>query len=201
LLLETLYTVVVPAIHFVPDQASEYKLRLLTRDNLEWRIGDVWQLGGQLELELGLASPLKLSCTNPIRFGLEPLLELAQWVRTGRGGFFSKVLGTASLGSSHHLYQRWRGQFDAVLLLGERDSTIGIQKLESGFRGTSEAGFRVTVLETDDQPELEDTAIELPESALLELPRVLWQDLNALLALLGVKLEEKERAKWEKWAQ
>jgi hypothetical protein len=79
------------------------------------------------------------------------------------------------------------------VLLGERDSTIGVQKLETGYK--------VTVLETDDQPELEDTAIELPESALLELPRVLWQDLNALLALLGVKLEEKERAKWEKWAQ
>jgi hypothetical protein len=100
----TLYTALVPAIHFVPSQASEYKLRLLTRDNLEWRIADVWQLGGQLELELGLASPLKLSCTNPIRFGLEPLLELAQWVRTGHSGFFSRVLGTSGLGSSHHLY-------------------------------------------------------------------------------------------------
>jgi hypothetical protein len=184
------YTVLVPSVHFVPSQASEYKLRLLTRDSLEWRLSDVWDLGGWLELDLGLAAPLKLSCTSPIRFGLEPLLELAQWAKTGRGGFFSRVLGTASLGSSHHLYQRWRGQFDAVLLLGERDSTVGVQKTPEGFR--------VTVLETDDQPELEDTFVVLSEGELLELPKLLWQDLDALLALLGVNLEVRERAKWEK---
>jgi hypothetical protein len=185
-----LYTAHVPSLHFIPSHASEYKLRLLTRDTLEWRLSNVWDLGGTLELELGLAAPLNLSCTNPIRYGLEPLLELAQWVKTGRSGFFSRVLGTAGLGSGQFLYQRWRGQFDAVLLLGERDSTIGVQKTENGFR--------VTVLETDDQPELEDTAVLLSETDLLELPRLLWQDLDALLALLGVNLEVKERAKWEK---
>jgi hypothetical protein len=180
----------VPSVHFIPSHASEYKLRLLTRDNLEWRLGNVWDLGGWLELDLGLAVPLKLSCTNPIRFGLEPMLELAQWVKTGRSGFFSRVLGTAGLGSGQFLYQRWRGQFDAVLLLGERDSTVGVQKTENGFR--------ITVLETDDQPELEDTSVLVSESDLLELPQLLWQDLDALLALLGVNLEPKERAKWEK---
>jgi hypothetical protein len=185
------YTAFVPSLHFVPSQASEYKLRLLTQDSREWRLTDVWELGGWLELDLGLAAPLKLSCTNPIRFGLEPLLELAQWARTGRGAFFSRVLGTASLGSSHHLYQRWRGQFDAVLLLGERDSTIGVQKLPEGYQ--------ITVLETDDQPELEDTFMQLLESDLLGLPKLLWQDLDALLTLLGVNLEAKERVKWEKF--
>jgi hypothetical protein len=188
--LAVFYTALVPSLHFVPSQASEYKLRLLTQDSREWRLTDVWELGGWLELDLGLATSLKLSCTNPIRFGLEPLLELAQWVRTGRGGFFSRVLGTASLGNSHHLYQRWRGQFDAVLLLGERDSTVGVQKLPQGYQ--------ITVLETDDQPELEDTFVLLSESDLLELPKLLWQDLDALLALLCVNLEAKERSKWEK---
>lgn len=180
----------VSSVHFVPSEASEYKLRLLTQGLTEWRVADVWELGGWLELDIGLAVPLKLSCTNPIRYGLEPLIELAQWTKTGRSGFFSKVLGTSALGSSHHLYQRWRGQYEAVLLLGERDSTVGLQK--------SGDGFTLTVLETDDQPELEDLSVQLLQSDLFELPQILWQDLDALLALLGVGFEAKERQKWER---
>lgn len=177
-------------VHFVPSEASEYKLRLLTREESAWKLPELWEMHGALLLEIGLAAPLNLSCTNPIRFGLEPLTELANWVSTGRGSFFSKVLGTSALGSSNHLYHRWRGQFEAVLLLGERDSTIGIQKLESDYR--------ITVLETDDQPELEDTSTIVSREELLELPRIFWDDLNAMLALLGVNLEAKEQAKWER---
>ncbi|MFN3265315.1 MAG: hypothetical protein ACK41E_00585 [Deinococcales bacterium] len=180
-----------PSVHFVPSEASEYKLRLLTRGQTEKRVSEVWELSGWLELELGLKAPLRLSCSNPVRHGLEPLLELAQWVKTGRGSFFSRVLGTASLGNSHHLYVRWRGHYDAVLLLGERDSTVGLQK--------NDDAFHLTVLETDDQPELEDTSTKLTQGELLELPRLLWQDLDALLRLLGVELEDRQLQKWERY--
>ena len=177
-------------VHFIPSQASEHKLRLLTREERLWKLSDLWEMPGALELELGLEAPLNLSCSNPIRFGLEPLSELANWLNTGRTGFFSKVLGTSSLGTNTHLYHRWRGQHDAILLLGERDSTIGIQKLETDYR--------ITVLETDDQPNLEDTSVVLSRQTLLELPQLFWDDLSALMQLLGVTLEAREQAKWER---
>jgi hypothetical protein len=177
-------------VHFIPSQAAESKLRLLTREDTAWKITELWQMHGALELEIGLETPLNLSCSNPIRFGLEPLTELAHWVATNRTPFFSKVLGTNNLGTSNHLYHRWRGQHDAILLLGERDSTIGIQKLENEYR--------ITVLETDDQPELEDTSTIISKEALLVLPQLFWDDLNALMQLLGVSLEPREQDKWEK---
>jgi hypothetical protein len=177
-------------VHFIPSEAAEYKLRLLTREDTPWKITELWEMHGALELEIGLEAALNLSCSNPIRFGLEPLTELAMWGATGRTPFFSRVLGTSSLGTSNHLYHRWRGQYDAVLLLGERDSTIGIQKLESGFK--------ITVLETDDQRFLEDQSALLSREELLLLPQVFWTDLNALMQLLGVKLESKEQQKWER---
>ncbi len=177
-------------VHFIPSEAAEYKLRLLTREDAPWKISDLWEMHGTLLLEIGLEAPLNLSCSNPIRFGLEPLTELAMWVATGRTPFFSRVLGTSSLGTSNHLYHRWRGQYDAVLLLGERDSTIGIQKLENEYK--------ITVLETDDQTSLEDQSVMVSREALLLLPQVFWDDLNALVQLLGVRLEGKEQQKWEK---
>ncbi|MEY4530020.1 MAG: hypothetical protein RLZZ156_741 [Deinococcota bacterium] len=177
-------------VHYIPSEAAEYKLRLLTREDTTWKIADLWEMHGALELEIGLEAPLNLSCSNPVRFGLEPLTELATWVATGRTPFFSRVLGTSNLGTSNHLYHRWRGQHDAVLLLGERDSTIGIQKLEREFK--------ITVLETDDQARLEDQSIIISREALLLLPQVFWDDLNALIQLLGVRLENKEQIKWGK---
>ncbi len=177
-------------VHFIPSQASEYKLRLLTREERLWKLTELWEMPGALELEIGLEAPLNLSCSNPIRFGLEPLSELASWVSTGRTGFFSRVLGTSTLGTSNHLYHRWRGQHEAILLLGERDSTIGIQKLESEYR--------ITVLETDDQPFLEDKSVLLSRQTLLELPQLFWDDLSALMQLLGVTLEAREQTKWER---
>jgi hypothetical protein len=177
-------------VHFIPSEAAEYKLRLLTREDTTWKLADLWEMHGALELEIGLEAPLNLSCSNPVRFGLEPLTELALWVATGRNTFFSKVLGTSSLGTSNHLYHRWRGQHDAVLLLGERDSTIGLQKLESAYK--------ITVLETDDQASLEDQSVTLTRADLLALPQVFWHDLNALIQLLGVTLEPREQTKWEK---
>lgn len=180
-----------PRVHFIPSQAAEYKLRLLTREERLWKLSELWEIHGSLELEVGLNEPLLLSCSDPIRFGLEPLSELAAWVATGRSGFFSRVMGTAALGTSNHLFHRWRGQFEAVLLLGERDSTIGLQKLEQEY-------YRLTVLETDDQPQLEDKRVVMTRAALLELPQMLWQDLDDLLRMLGVRLETKEAAKWER---
>ncbi len=177
-------------VRFIPSEISESKLRILTRDSSLQRLADVWQMHGQLELEIGLAEPLNLSCSNPLRFGLEPLSELATWVSTGRSGIFSKVLGTSTLGSSNHLYHRWRGQHEAVLLLGERDSTIGIQKLE--------AGVQITVLETDDQANLEDQSSIISLAEVLALPRLLHDDLEAFMRLLGITLEPREQAKWEK---
>ena len=78
-----------------------------------------------------------------------------------------------------------------MLLLGERDSTIGIQKLENEYK--------ITVLETDDQTSLEDQSVMVSREALLLLPQVFWDDLNALIQLLGVRLEGKEQQKWEKF--
>ena len=77
-----------------------------------------------------------------------------------------------------------------MVQLGLRDSTIGISR-----EGDS---VRLTVLETDDQPELEDTFCTLsrPEASLL--PGQLWQDLDALLKLMGIELEEREDAKWQR---
>ena len=177
-------------VHFIPSQASEDKLRLLTRVERPWRLSELWAMHGALELEIGLEDPLNLSCSNPIGFGLEPLTELAHWVATGRTAFFSRVLGTNNIGTSNHLYHRWRGQHDAILLLGERDSTIGIQKLERDYR--------ITVLETDDQPHLEDKSVVLSRQTLLELPQLFWDDLDALMRLLGVTLEAREQAKWQR---
>jgi hypothetical protein len=143
-------------------------------------------LGRAFRTRVGIGSPTQTVLHQPNSLWTRAAARVGA-VAADRAG---RILGTASLGNSHHLYQRWRGQFDAVLLLGERDSTIGVQKTPEGYR--------VTVLETDDQPELEDTAVTLPEADLITLPQHLWQDLDALLSLLGVNLEAKERAKWEK---
>ena len=67
---------------------------------------------------------------------------------------------------------------------------FGIQKLE--------LEYKITVLETDDQASLEDQSTIISRDALLLLPQVFWDDLNALMQLLGVKLEGKEQTKWEK---
>ena len=179
-----------PAVRFIPDEFGEATLRRLTREPDECRIPNLWAMSGSLELDIGLAEPLRLNCASPLQHGLEPLTELAQFVTSNRSSPLSKVLGTAWPGRSSHLYYRWRGEHDAVVQLGLRDSTLGISR-----EGDS---VRLTVLETDDQPELEDTFCTLsrPEASLL--PGQLWQDLDALLKLMGIELEEREAAKWKK---
>ena len=77
-----------------------------------------------------------------------------------------------------------------MLLLGERDSTIGVS--------THADGALVTILETDDQPELEDKAAVLTRAELLSLPAMLWDDLDGLLQLIGIELDVKERLRWER---
>jgi hypothetical protein len=179
-----------PVVRFIPDEFGEATLRRLTREPNERRIPNLWAMSGSLELEVGLADPLRLNCASPLQHGLEPLLELAQYVTSGRSSPLSKVLGTAWPGRASHLYYRWRGEHDAVVQLGLRDSTLGISREDDGVQ--------LTVLETDDQPELEDTFCTLSRLEVGALPGLLWQDLDALLRLMGIELEDREAAKWKK---
>jgi hypothetical protein len=179
-----------PVVHFIPDEFGESALLRLVREPDERRIPNLWAMSGSLELDVGLAEPLRLNCASPLQHGLEPLLEMAQFATSGRSSPLSKVLGTAWPGRSSHLYYRWRGEHDAVVQLGLRDSTIGVSR--------EDELVRITVLETDDQPELEDTSCTLSRPEVGALPGQLWQDLEALLKLMGIELEEREAAKWKK---
>lgn len=177
-------------VRFIPSDLGEERLRRLARGDDEIKFDHLWDVHGTLELDIGVAQPLRLTCSNPVRHALEPLCELAGWASTGRVNLLSTVLGTAFISRSNHLFHRWHGAFEAVLLLGERDSTIGVNR--------DGQDFHVTVLETDDQPELEDEIAALTRPELLSLPAMLWDDLDALLALLGIELEPKERTRWER---
>jgi hypothetical protein len=179
-----------PSVRFMPSENGEEKLRMLAREPSERQLPELWNMHGTLHLDLGFTEPLRLTCANPVKHALEPLIELMHWVRTGRGNLFSSVLGTSAFGRSNHLYHRWRGAYEAVLLLGLRDSTIGLTKQEHTYI--------VTVLETDDQPQLEDQQVQIPRETLLALPAILWDDLEALLSLLGIELEPKEISKWQR---
>ena len=174
----------------MPDESGERALRVLARGDSERRVPEVWAVRGSLEVDLGLAEPLRLGCESPVTHGLEPLTELAAFVASGRVNLLSKTLGTAWPGRSSHLYYRWRGEYDAVVALGWKDSTLGVNR--DGDQ------VRFTVLETDDQPELEDQSVTLERGLVLSLPGLLWQDLDALLALVGIELEARERTKWER---
>ena len=174
-------------VRFIPSELGEETLRSLARGE---GIGDPWDVHGDLELDIGLATPLRLTCGNPVTHALEPLCELAHWLASGRSNRLSTVMGTTAFSRSNHLYHRWHGAFEAVLLLGQRDSTIGVNK--------HEGAALVTILETDDQPELEDKAALLTRAELLSLPAMLWDDLDGLLHLIGIELDAKERLRWER---
>ena len=77
-----------------------------------------------------------------------------------------------------------------MVQLGLRDSTLGVSREDDSVR--------LTVLETDDQPELEDTFCRLSKPEVAALPVQLWQDLDALLRLMGIELEEREAVKWRR---
>lgn len=177
-------------VRFIPSELGEESLRRLARGEDMRPYHDLWDVHGTLELDLDFAEPLRLTCGNPVKHALEPLIELAHWGSTGRVNLLSAVLGTAFISRSNHLFHRWHGAFEAVLLLGERDSTLGVNR--DGH------GFQVTVLETDDQPDLEDEIESLTRAELLSLPTMLWDDLDALLTLLGIELEPRERARWQR---
>lgn len=175
-------------VRFIPSELGEETLRALARGAPG--TGDPWEVHGDLELDIGLAAPLRLTCGNPVRHALEPLCELAHWLASGRSNLLSTVMGTSAFSRSSHLHHRWHSAFDAVLLLGQRDSTIGVSRHADGAL--------VTVLETDDQPELEDKAALLTRSELLSLPAMLWDDLDGLLHLIGIELDAKEQLRWER---
>ena len=175
-------------VRFIPSELGEETLRQLAKGAKP--TDDPWDVHGDLELDIGLATPLRLTCGNPVKYALEPLCELAHWLATGRVHLLSSVMGTAAISRSSHLFHRWHGAFDAVLLLGQRDSTIGVAKQADDVL--------VTVLETDDQPELEDKAALLTLPELLSLPVMLWDDLNGLLHLIGIELDTKEQVRWER---
>ena len=175
-------------VRFIPDELGEETLRRLARGELPARLPEIWNLLGDLELDIGVTEPLRLTCGNPVKHALEPLCELANWAAHSRTNRLSTVMGTSVLGRSSHLYHRWHGAFDGVLILGERDSTIGVSRHEDEFR--------VTVLETDDQPQLDDQSGLLTREELLSLPAMLWDDLDGLLKLIGIELDEKERSRW-----
>ena len=175
-------------VRFIPSELGEETLRQLAKGAKP--TDDPWDVHGDLELDIGLATPLRLTCGNPVKYALEPLCELAHWLATGRVHLLSSVMGTAAISRSSHLFHRWHGAFDAVLLLGQRDSTIGVSKQADDVL--------VTVLETDDQPELEDKGALLTRAELLSLPAMLWDDLNGLLELIGIELDAKERLRWER---
>jgi hypothetical protein len=174
-------------VRFIPSELGEETLRSLARGQTP---DQPWNVHGDLELDIGLQLPLRLTCANPVQHALEPLCELAHWLAAGRVNLLSTVMGTSALSRSSHLYHRWHGAFDAVLLLGQRDSTIGVSR--------HEGGGLVTILETDDQPELEDNAALLTRAELLSLPAMLWDDLDGLLRLIGIELADKERQRWER---
>ncbi len=177
-------------VRFIPDGYGEEALRQLSRGETPARLPELWQVMGNLELDLGLTSALRLTCTNPLKHALEPLCELMNWLESGRTNRLSTTMGTAGLNRSSHLYHRWHGAHEAVLLLGERDSTIGVNRQEEHVQ--------ITVLETDDQPELEDQSASLSRAEVLNLPAMLWDDLDGLLKLVGIELEERERVRWER---
>jgi hypothetical protein len=177
-------------VRFIPNELGEETLRRLARGELQARLSEVWNVLGDLELDIGVTEPLRLTCGNPVRHALEPLCELAQWTASNRTNRLSSVMGTSALGRSSHLYHRWHGAFDCVLILGERDSTIGVSRHAESFR--------VTILETDDQPQLDDQSALLTREELLSLPAMLWDDLDGLLKLIGIELDEKEQGRWAK---
>ena len=179
-----------PSVRYMPDETGERALRLLLRDGTERRVPDLWSVRGSLELDVGFAEALRLGCESPLWYGLEPLSELAAFVASGRVNLLSRCFGTAWPARSSHLYYRWRGEYDAVVLLGQKDSTLGVHR--------DGDAVRLTVLETDDQPQLEDTSVTLPARDVLALPGLLWDDLDALLSLVGVDLDAKERSKWRR---
>jgi hypothetical protein len=177
-------------VRFIPDDRGEETLRRLARGDVAPRVPELWNVLGALELDVGLSEPLRLTCSNPVRHALEPLCELSNWASSGRVNLLSGVLGTAGLNRSSHLYHRWRGAYEAVVLLGERDSTIGVSRKADVVN--------ITVLETDDQPQLEDQTATLERHEVLSLPAMLWDDLDGLLKLVGVELEARERSRWER---
>jgi hypothetical protein len=179
-----------PSVRFMPDENGEAMLRHLSRDLSSRKLPELWNVSGELEVEIGAAEPLKLGCVSPLKHALEPLTEMAEFALNGRTSWVSRVLGTA-FGRSSHLYYRWQGEYEAVVTLGFKDSTLGLA------RGGD--AIKLTVLETDDQPQLEDQAFRLTNAELCALPMMLWDDLDALLRLLEIDLEPKERAKWEKF--
>jgi hypothetical protein len=177
------------SVRFMPDEDGEARLRHLSREAASRKLPELWNVSGVLEVEIGAAEPLRLGCVSPLKHALEPLTEMAEFALHGRTPWVSRVLGTA-LGRSNHLYYRWQGEYEAVVTLGFKDSTLGLA------RGGD--AIKLTVLETDDQPQLEDQTFQLTNAELCALSVVLWDDLDALLRLLGIDLEPKERARWEK---
>jgi hypothetical protein len=180
---------VMSSVRFMPDEHGESRLRQLARDPLTRKLPDLWNVSGLLEIEIGASEPLKLGCQSPLKQALEPLTELAEFGLYGQSSWFSRVLSTA-LGRSNHLYYRWRGEFEAVVTLGFKDSTLGINRTQNGVK--------LTVLETDDQPQLEDQTFALTNAELCALPVMLWDDLDALLRLLEIDLDAREQSRWQK---
>jgi hypothetical protein len=177
------------SVRFMPDEDGESMLRHLARDTSSRKLPELWNVSGILEVEIGAAEPLKLGCVSPLKHALEPLTEMAEFALNNRTSWVSRVLGTA-FGRSNHLYYRWQGEYEAVVTLGFKDSTLGLAR--------DGDAIKLTILETDDQPELEDQTFRLTNTELCALPVSLWDDLDALLRLLEIELEPRERAKWEK---
>jgi hypothetical protein len=177
------------SVRFMPDEDGESMLRWLARNASSRKLPELWNVSGLLEVEIGAAEPLKLGCLSPLKHALEPLTELAEYALNGRSSWVSRVLGTA-FGRSSHLYYRWQGEYEAVVTLGFKDSTLGVAR--------DNDGIKLTILETDDQPQLEDQTFRLTNFEMCALPVMLWDDLDALLRLLEIDLEPRERAKWEK---
>lgn len=173
----------------MPDENGESMLRQLARDASLRKLPELWNVSGLLEVDIGAAEPLKLGCVSPLKHALEPLTELAEYAVHGRSSWVSRVLGTA-LGRSSHLYYRWQGEYEAVVTLGFKDSTLGVAR--------DGDGIKLTILETDDQPQLEDQSFRLTNAEMCALPVTLWDDLDALLRLLEIELEVRERQRWEK---
>ncbi len=173
----------------MPDQNGESMLRQLARDASSRKLPELWNVSGLLEIEIGAAEPLRLGCVSPLKHALEPLTELAEYAVHGRSSWVSRVLGTA-FGRSSHLYYRWQGEYEAVVTLGFKDSTLGVAR--------DGDGIELTILETDDQPQLEDQTFRLTTPEMCALPTMLWDDLDALLRLLEIDLDARERQRWEK---
>jgi hypothetical protein len=176
-------------VRFIPDENGESRLRHLSKEASSRKWPELWDVSGFLEVEIGAAEPLKLGCESPLKHALEPLTEMAEFALNGRTSWVSRVLGTA-LGRSSHLYYRWQGEYEAVVTLGFKDSTLGLAR--------GEDAIKLTILETDDQPQLEDQTFRLTNAEMCALPVMLWDDMDALLRLLEIDLEPKERARWDK---